>query len=248
LYIETHTRAVIKTISWRILATLTTATIVFILVGKIEIAAIAGGTEMILKIIFYYFHERIWNRIHIGKKQITPFVLWFTGLSGSGKSTLANLLYNKLVKKGYKVERLDGDTVRSIFPQTGFTREDRNSHIKRIGYLASILEKNGVIVIASFISPYKESREFVRGLCKNFIEVYVDTSIEECERRDVKGLYKKARAGEIKNFTGINDPYEIPEYPEIIVRTDDQSLKVSMEKIEECIKRFFDGKLNSSKI
>ena len=246
MYIETRIRAVIKTISWRVLATLTTASIVFILVGRIDIAVLAGGFEMILKIIFYYFHERLWNKIHIGKYQVTPFVLWFTGLSGSGKSTLANLIYDKLVKKKYKVERLDGDTVRSIFPQTGFTREERNSHVKRIGYLASMLEKNGVIVIASFISPYKESREFVRGLCKDFIEVYVDTSIEECERRDVKGLYKKARAGEIKNFTGINDPYEIPENPEMIINTEGRTTKEALSKIEEFIKQFLDGKIYRS--
>lgn len=241
MHIETRTRSVIKTVSWRLLATVITASIVFILVGRIDIAALAGGIDMIVKIIFYYIHERCWNKTGFGKQRAVPFVLWLTGLSGSGKSTLANLIFDDLVEKNYKVEQLDGDTVRSVFPQTGFSRDERNSHIKRVGYLASILEKNGVIVIASFISPYKESREFVRGLCKNFIEVYVNTSIEECERRDVKGLYKKVREGRIKHFTGIDDPYEIPENPEITVNTDHKSENESAEEIKKYIQKFLNG-------
>ncbi|OHD63789.1 MAG: adenylyl-sulfate kinase [Spirochaetes bacterium RBG_13_51_14] len=160
-----------------------------------------------------------------------PFVLWFTGLSGSGKSTLADKLHSYLTTKGYRVARLDGDTVRSIFPETGFTRDERNSHIKRVGYLASILEKNGVIVLSSFVSPYIESRDFVRNLCHNFIEVYVATSLEECERRDVKGLYGKARAGQVKNFTGIDDPYEPPHRPELIINTKNRSIDESMDTV-----------------
>lgn len=240
MYIETRKRAIVKTISWRILATLTTAAIVYVLVGRLDIAAAAGGIEMVLKMIFYYFHERAWNKLHIGKHQVTPFVLWFTGLSGSGKSTLANQVYQRLKKKGYKVERLDGDTVRSIFPSTGFTKDARNTHIRRIGYLASILEKNGVIVIASFVSPYKESREFVRELCNNFVEVHVDASVEECEKRDVKGLYKKARAGEIKNFTGIDDPYENPENPGIYLNTDEETEERSLKKVFDHIVKYLD--------
>jgi len=154
------------------------------------------------------------------------FVLWFTGLSGAGKSTLADKMYDYLKQKRLRVERLDGDIVRSIFPDTGFSREERDKHIKKVGYLASILERNGVIVIASFISPYREARGFVRNLCDNFIEIHVKAPLSTCEQRDVKGLYKKARAGEIQHFTGIDDPYEPPENPEIVVDTD----KVSVEE------------------
>ncbi|MGH7527547.1 MAG: adenylyl-sulfate kinase [Gemmatimonadales bacterium] len=144
-----------------------------------------------------------------------PAVLWFTGLSGSGKSTVAAWVYQELKRRGAKVEYLDGDALRSIFPTTGFSREERDLHIRRTGYLASRLEEHGVTVVASFVSPYREARDFVRGLCRNFVEIYVATPLEECERRDVKGLYARARRGEIRHFTGIDDPYEPPEHPEI---------------------------------
>ncbi len=231
MYIESKMRAVVKTISWRILATFLTALLVFILVGRLDIAALVGGLEMITKLIFYYFHERVWNKVDFGKKTVDPVVLWFTGLSGSGKSTLANETYEYLKQKGYKVERLDGDNVRSIFPNTGFSKEERDRHVKRVGYLASMLEKNGIIVISSFISPYKESRDAVRAMCNNFIEVHVATSLEECEKRDPKGLYKKVRNGEIKNFTGVDDPYEDPENPEIVVTTDGQTIEQSTQHL-----------------
>jgi len=241
LYIESRIRAVVKTISWRISATLITVFLVYIFVGRIDIAAAVGGFEIVCKLIFYYFHERVWNRVRLGRHHKIPFVLWFTGLSGSGKSTLANMIYQYLSGKGYRVERLDGDTVRSIFPQTGFTKDERDSHIKRVGYLASILEKNGIIVIASFVSPYRESRQFVRNICENFIEVYVNASVEACERRDAKGLYKRARAGEIKHFTGINDPYEEPENAELVVNTDNCSIDESLRLVKGYIKKFLNN-------
>ena len=172
------------------------------------------------------------------KESSNAFVLWFTGLSGSGKSTLADRVNVYLKDKGLKVECLDGDTVRSIFPQTGFSKEERDQHIKRMGFLASLLERNGVIVIASFVSPYAEARQFVRGQCDNFSEVYVKASLEECERRDVKGLYKKVRAGQIKNFTGVDDPYEEPINPELIVDTDVESADESFGKIVELLSRY----------
>src|SRR5262249_15180243 len=115
---------------------------------------------------------------------LTPAVLWFTGLSGSGKSTVATHVYETLKCHGAEVEYLDGDAIRSVFPMTGFTREERHEHIRRTGFLASRLEAHGVTVVASFVSPYRESREFVRRLCRNFIEIYVATPLEECERRD----------------------------------------------------------------
>lgn len=163
------------------------------------------------------------------KKRV--FVLWFTGLSGSGKSTLADRIYKKLTESGRKVERLDGDILRSVFPSTGFSRKERDEHIQRVGYLASRLEHHGIFVVASFISPYRQAREFVRKLCRNFIEVYVKASLETCKRRDVKGLYKKATDGKITSFTGIDDPYEEPENPEIVIDTDVQSIEQSEQII-----------------
>ena len=159
------------------------------------------------------------------------YVIWFTGLSAAGKTTMATSLADKLDILGHKVEHLDGDLVRKMFPGTGFTREERDMHIKRIGYLAAMLEKHDVFVVASFISPYREARTFVRSQCNNFIEVYVSTPLEECERRDPKGLYKKARDGEILNFTGISDPYEPPVNPEIEIDTTGISVEDAVNRI-----------------
>jgi len=146
-------------------------------------------------------------------------VIWLTGLSGSGKSTIARWVVQRLADEGVAVELLDGDAIREVFPQTGFSKAERDTHVKRVGYLASRLEFHGVTVVVSLVSPYRESRDFVRGLCREFVEVHVSAPIEECERRDVKGLYARARRGEIKNFTGIDDPYEAPERPELAIDT-----------------------------
>lgn len=146
-------------------------------------------------------------------------MLWFTGLSGSGKSTIAERVHEALVQRGVDVEYIDGDALREIFPNTGFTRAEREEHLKRTGYMASRLAEHGVTVVGSFVSPYRASREFIRRLCGNFVEIYVATPLDECERRDVKGLYARARRGEIKNFTGIDDPYEAPERPELSLDT-----------------------------
>ena len=146
-------------------------------------------------------------------------VLWFTGLSGSGKSTIASQVHRELERRGVDVEYIDGDALREVFPNTGFTRADREEHLRRTGYMASRLAAHGVTVVASFVSPYRDSREFVRRLCPDFFEIYVATPLEECERRDVKGLYARARRGQIQNFTGIDDPYEPPESPELTLDT-----------------------------
>ena len=168
-------------------------------------------------------------------------VIWFTGLSGSGKSTLAKKLFEALQKKNKNVEYLDGDAIRNFFPQTGFTKDERTNHVKRVGYMASRLEAHGVTVVASLISPYRESRDFIRGLCKRFMEIYVSTPIEVCESRDVKGLYAKARRGELKNFTGVSDPYEAPLKPELVINTaamsEEDALNTVLQKIaalEKC--------------
>ena len=137
------------------------------------------------------------------------FVLWFTGLSGAGKTVVANKVARILEEKGYDTERLDGDVVRKrLTKDLGFSREDRAENLSRVAYVAGLLSKRGVGVIASFISPYRKERSMVKRSVTNFIEVYVSTSLEICEKRDVKGLYKKARRGEIKDFTGVSDPYE----------------------------------------
>jgi adenylylsulfate kinase len=194
------------------------------------------------KIGLFWLHERAWDRLRFGKREVQPAVIWFTGLSGSGKSTIADRVASGLSERGYRVERLDGDAVRNIFPQTGFTRPDRDTHLRRIGFLASTLEKNGVFVVASFVSPYEDSRRFVRGLCRNFIEVYVSTPLEECEKRDPKGLYARARRGEIQNFTGVSDPYEPPAQPELTLNTMQQSVEDASRTVLDEVRRRSNGR------
>lgn len=158
--------------------------------------------------------------------------VWLTGLPSSGKSTLARMMERLFRKWNLKVELLDGDVVRTHLSKgLGFSREDRETNIKRIGFVCSLLSRNGVIALASVVSPYKEVREYNRRLIGNYVEVYVNTPVEECERRDVKGLYKKARAGEIKNFTGIDDPYEAPVNPEVVCETSFETPEQSVDKI-----------------
>lgn len=165
-------------------------------------------------------------------KQQQGFVLWFTGLSGSGKSKIADEVYEVLMKRGLRVERLDGDVIREYLSKgLGFSKEDRDENIKRVGFVAGLLSKNGVGVVSSFISPYSGAREGVRQKVDNFIEVFCNCPVEICEERDTKGLYKKARAGEIKNFTGISDPYEPPKNPEIELFTDKETEEESTEKV-----------------
>lgn len=161
-------------------------------------------------------------------------ILWFTGLSCSGKSTLAYKVEEELFKRGLRAYVLDGDNVRTgLNKDLGFSAEDRKENIRRIGEVAKLFIDAGLIVMAAFISPYEKDREFVRSIVEDdeFIEIYIKCSLEVCEQRDVKGFYKKARAGIIKNFTGIDDPYEVPEHPEIIVETDKMTVEESVNKI-----------------
>ena len=169
-------------------------------------------------------------------------VLWFTGLSGSGKSTIATRVHKELERRGVEVEYIDGDALREVFPNTGFTRADREEHLRRTGYMASRLAAHGVTVVASFVSPYRESRDFIRKLCRNFAEIYVSTPLEECERRDVKGLYARARRGELQHFTGIDDPYEPPQRPELTLDTRLMTVEQSVAKVLERFEINSDGR------
>lgn len=172
-----------------------------------------------------------------------PQLIWFTGLSGSGKSTLAVQLESLLFEKGYKTYLLDGDTIRTgLNNDLGFSEEDRIENIRRIAEVARIMLDSGVILLAAFISPFQANRDTVKRIvgAENYFEVFVDAPLEVCEKRDVKGLYKKARTGELKNFTGISSPYEIPENPDVRIRTDeydlDEAIKLIMNAVEDRIK------------
>jgi len=187
--------------------------------------------------------ENIHAHDHPESDRMRPggFTLWFTGLSGSGKSTIAHVIGPELDKRGLVVEYLDGDSVRQHLSKgLGFSKEDRDTNIERIGWVASRLTRQGGAVIAAAISPYRETRRKARELVEEFgpfVEVFVATSLDECARRDVNGLYAKAFAGEIKGFTGVDDPYEEPENAEIVVETEgkspEESAQVVIEKLEQ---------------
>ncbi|WP_397364198.1 adenylyl-sulfate kinase [Olleya sp. R77988] len=167
------------------------------------------------------------------------FLLWFTGLSGSGKSTIANVVEQELYKLGVKTYTLDGDNIRKgINKDLTFAPEDRTENIRRIAEIANLMIDSGLVVLAAFVSPYKKDRENIKNIVKgvNFVEVFINTSVEECERRDVKGLYKKARAGEIKNMTGISAPYEAPENPDIEIKTEEKTVEEAVQYILSYIK------------
>jgi len=162
----------------------------------------------------------------------TGFTIWFTGLSGAGKSTLAEVIERRLKDQGRNVEILDGDIVRTHLSKgLGFSREDRDTNIKRIAFVCSLLTRNGVVCISAAIAPYREAREWARREIGDFVEVYLKCPIEVCRQRDVKGLYKLVDEGKIKNFTGVDDPYEEPENPELVIETDIESVGESVSRI-----------------
>jgi adenylylsulfate kinase len=167
------------------------------------------------------------------------FTLWFTGLSGAGKTTVGEIVEKELKDRGLRVEVLDGDIVRTNLSKgLGFSREDRNINVLRIGFVANLLTRNGVAVIVSAISPHKEARDQVRRRIIDFVEVFVDVPLEVAAERDVKGLYKKAFAGEIEQFTGVSDPYEPPAAPDLILKTDEETPEESARKVIEKLEYF----------
>lgn len=171
-----------------------------------------------------------------GKNEQQGFVLWLTGLSGAGKTTLAMALEKEFKVKGLRVERLDGDIVRQgLTRDLGFSKEDRDKNIERVTFVAKLLSRNGVATLCSFISPYQTTRDMVRSEVTNFLECYVEVPLEEVIRRDVKGLYQKALAGDIPNFTGVSDPYEPPVNPEIVVNSAEQTEQESLQVILEAL-------------
>ena len=180
------------------------------------------------------------------RKKLTnqkPILIWLSGISGSGKSTIANELEKKLYENNFLSYLLDGDNIRiGLNKDLGFTDDDRKENIRRISEVSRLMLDAGLIVITAFISPFKEERQLAKSLVleENYFLVHVDCSVEKCEERDVKGLYKKARAGEIKNFTGIDSPYEVPENPNLIVNTEKENVDESVEKIFNAIT----GKIN----
>lgn len=231
---DTNIRSIVKGISWRVVATTTTIAIVYVFFHRLDLAIAAGILETVLKIILYWFHERIWLKIKWGRKKIVPFNLWFTGLPLSGKTTIADKVYEELKKLDIPIERIDSKDIREMIPNIGYTREDRNRHIKRVGHLIQTLQKNSVSTVCSFVSPYRESRKTIRDMVKNNVVVYVKADIETCKKRDYKGVYEKALKGELKNFTGISDIYEEPKHAEIVIDTE----KIDADKAAQIIVKY----------
>lgn len=221
MIIEHTVRSIAKSASYRALGTAATALIVLVLTGRTEVALAAGGLDVLAKIVLDYVHERVWGRLSFGRREQRPTVVWFTGLPGSGKTAIARRVHAALHERGLKTEYLDGDAIRGIFPDTGFGPKERDRHIRRVGHLASTLERHGVFVVAAFVSPTKSMRGFVRSQCRSFVEVHVATPLEVCEKRDPKGHYAKARRGELPDFTGVSAPYEEPSSPEVRLETQD---------------------------
>lgn len=239
MYQETNTRSIAKGFSWRFFATSVTVIIVYLFFGRLDLAIAAGVIETISKVLLYYVHERIWQRILWGKKKIEPFNLWFTGLPLSGKSTIADLVFEKLKKYPIPMERIDSKDIRELIPDIGYNREERNRHMRRIGHLIKTLQNNSISTVASFVSPYRESRKAIREMVKNNVVVYVKTDIETCKARDYKGVYEKALKGELQNFSGINDVYETPQHAEIIIDTDKTSAEDAANIIVRYLKKHY---------
>lgn len=239
MYKDTNKRSIVKGISWRVFATTTTIIIVYFFFGRLDLAIAAGMLETVAKIGLYWAHERAWFKIKWGRKKIEPFNLWFTGLPLSGKTTIADAVHKELVKLDIPLERIDSKDIRDIVPDVGFTREDRNRHMHRVGHLIKTLQNNSISTVASFISPYRESRKAIREMVKNNIVVYVKADIETCKSRDTKGKYEKALSGEYQNFTGVNDIYEEPQHAEIVIDTDRLSVEESCRVIVQYVKKHY---------
>ena len=225
---------VMKTIIYRVYSSLITFIISFILTQHLLVSLSIGVIDSILKIFSYYIFEVLWSKFT--GFNASPAVIFLTGLSGSGKTTIAKALMKKLQEKGVVPVLLDGDEIRNVIKQTGFDEQSRKNHNLNVGYMASLLETQGNFVIVSLISPYADTRNTIRGMCKNFKEVYVSTDIKVCIERDTKGLYAKAISGEIKEFTGISAPYFPPTDPEVNIDTAKSSVQESVKKILTVLK------------
>ncbi|MEY3236874.1 MAG: adenylyl-sulfate kinase [Bacteroidota bacterium] len=271
---SSRVRHVLKTITWRLVGTMDTMFMGWLISGNPIVGLKIGGLELVTKMGLYYLHERIWHRSDFGlleiatemdqetgdlelntsnvfnqnfsvhrsdrnlKNRHNSLMILFTGLSGSGKSTIANKLELKLHDMELQTYSLDGDNLRlGLNKDLGFSPEDRKENLRRIAEVSKLMVDAGIITVAAFVSPMKEDRELIKNIvgAKNFIEIYVNTSLEECEKRDVKGLYAKARNGEISNFTGISAPYEAPENPTIEIKTEKTSVDEAVEKIIKII-------------
>ncbi len=231
--IDSTKRTFSKAISWKTSGFLILSVLAYIITGSLKDTSIIAAVYHIIMLIFYYFHEKIWNRILWGKT--SGLFIQMTGLSGSGKTTIAKEVEIRLKKRGLKVEIIDGDEYREgICSDLTFSREDRNTNIRRLGFVGKVLARNNVITVMSTINPYNNIRNELREI-HGAKTVFIDCPIEKCIERDVKGLYEKALSGEIKNFTGISDPFEVPKNTDLTIKTNNLDLDMSAELLEKFI-------------
>ena len=221
---------IIKSIIYRLISML-----IFSLIFGFKFAIFAG----LLAFLIYLTYDYIFSKIFNIRAENKGAVLWFTGLPCSGKSTLADAVNEYLKKHGYKTERLDGDIVRNgrLSDDLGFSKEDRKKNINRINFVSKLLSRNKIITLCSFVSPYKTVRDEIRNNVTNFVEIFVHATPLTCANRDVKGMWKLAMEGKIKNFTGYDDPYELPKNPEIYINTEMENLEKSKEKVIQYLKK-----------
>ncbi len=224
-----------KSVFYRLFSTLITFVISFILTGNLLAAISIGLLDTLVKIFSYSYFDILWKKLT--GFDVKPSVIWLTGLSGSGKTTIANKLTELLKERSIVPVILDGDEIRHAIKLQGFDEDSRKKHNLNVGYIASLFEKQGNIVIVSLISPYDDTRNEIRKMCSNFIEVYVSTKLDVCIERDPKGLYKKAQSGELKDFTGVSAPYYPPLNPEIILDTNNLSVDESATLIIDFFKK-----------
>ena len=231
MIIETKIRSFVKTLSWRVTATITTIIVALAITKRIDIAIQIGLVEAILKMLVYFIHERSWAKVKFGIHEKKPLVLWFTGLSGCGKSQISQAVFEKFQQRRIRVEYFNGRKIREIFPEIGYSPENRKEHIRKIGLLIGILENNNTSVIGSFESPFEETRNYLRRNLINYVEIYVHASRDYCISRDSRGLYRKAMNGELDDFVGVSIEYEEPKDPEITIEAESQSVSASAKQI-----------------
>ena len=231
--IDSKKRSFWKAISWRLVAVTVLVIVAFLATGNIKSTSLIALCYNTIQVFVFFLHERLWNFIKWGKTK--GMFIQMTGLSGAGKTTLARAVEKKLKAKGYKVEIIDGDEYREgLCKDLGFSKEDRNTNIRRLGFVGKVLSRNNVVTIMSAINPYEDLRKELEETC-GAKTVFIKCPVEKCIERDVKGLYAKALSGEIKNFTGVSDPYEEPECPDLVIDTNELSLEMSVEQLAHFI-------------
>jgi len=225
---------IIKSVLYRFVSVLLTFFVSLLITSDLQISLMVGVADGALKILYYYGFDLIWNKLT--QTNFKPCVIWLTGLSGAGKTTIANDLFKKLQKHNVKCIILDGDEIRKCFSITAFDRDSIISHNINVGYMASLLEKQGYVVIVSLISPYRQARIRCRGLAEKFVEIYIATPLQVCKNRDVKGLYRKALNNEIKGIAGLDSPYEPPYEANVVLDTTQLDLETCTSKILHTLK------------